>query len=247
MGGMFGHIDTAAKALNIVRREMDHNGSPATIDAKTWLVCFVPGVKKEWWHPFVHHTHKHVFAMRPEADGRWTLLDPWRHRLLTASLSTDQARRFLTWAAAGDVVAVSEDIPGESSQVRGWMTCAALVSYLLGRPYRVWTPHRLYRLLSRELKVLHVNPFALLELHPAELSAAVQAIASPADLLPPAKGLLAAPRFAFTGGRRSSGADASSGAGLCHSRVRAEGAAPRVLRKLPILVVAGLFKNLPHR
>ena len=128
-------INSAAKALHAVKTFADVNGSPATINARTWFVCFVPGIKKRWWHPLVHNTHKHVFAMRPETDGAWTLLEPWWHRLLTASLTTEQARKFLMWAAAGDVVAVREDIPGKGSQVRGWMTCAAQVSYLLGRPY----------------------------------------------------------------------------------------------------------------
>lgn len=194
MHGMLGHIDSAAKALNAIRREVDRNGSPATIEARIWLVCFVPGIKKQWWHPLVHKTHKHVFAMRPEPDGRWTLLEPWWHRLLTASLSAEQAHKFLMWAAAGDVVAVREDIPGKGSQVRGWMTCAALVSYLLGRPYWVWTPHRLFRLLLRELNVWSVDVLALLALGSAGLSAAVQAIAAPVDVALPAKGPLFAQR-----------------------------------------------------
>ncbi len=178
MNDMLGHIDSAAKALSTVKREMDQHGSPTTVEARVWLVCFVPGITKQWWHPFVHKTHKHVFAMRPEPDGRWTLLEPWWHRLLTASLSLEQARKFLLWAAAGDVVAVREDVPGRGSQVRGWMTCAALVSYLLGRPYWVWTPHRLYRRLSRELSVTRVDVLALLALGSAELSAAVRPIAA---------------------------------------------------------------------
>jgi hypothetical protein len=182
------NIDSAAKALNAVRRETDENGSPTTIDARVWLVCFVPGIKKQWWHPLVHRTHKHVFAMRPEPDGRWTLFEPWWHRLLTASLSTEQARKFLMWAAAGDMVAVREDIPGKSGQVRGWMTCAGLVSYLLGRSYWVWLPHGLYRLLLRELNARRVNVFALLAVVPAELSAAalaITAVCGSRNLVPP--------------------------------------------------------------
>jgi hypothetical protein len=165
-----------AEMLATVRGGADQYGSPTTIEAGVWFVCFVPGISRQWWHPLVHRIHKHVFAMRPERDGRWTLFEPWWHRLLAASLSPEEARKFLLWAAAGDVVAVREHVPGVGSQVRGWMTCAGLVSYLLGRPYWVWTPHSFYRLLSREVNARRVDVPALLNLGAAEFSAATQAI-----------------------------------------------------------------------
>ena len=171
-------IRSVAEALRATRHGADQNGSPATIDAGIWLVCFVPGIKKQWWHPLVHKTHKHVFAMRPERDGRWTLFEPWWHRLLSTSLDTEQARKFLTWAAAGSVLAAREDVPGRGSQIRGWMTCATLVSYMLGRPYWVWTPHRFYTLLRREAEVCQVDSLALRNLDAADLSAAVRLIAA---------------------------------------------------------------------
>ncbi|MGE4069274.1 MAG: hypothetical protein AB7H88_21060 [Vicinamibacterales bacterium] len=133
----------------------------------------------------MHKTHKHVFAMRPERNGRWTLFEPWWHRLLSTSLSAEEAHKFLVWAAAGEVVAAREHIPGRGSQIRGWMTCAGLVSYLLGRPYWVWTPHRFYTLLRREMNVWRVDTFALLSLDIAELSAAARVIAAHPDDLPP--------------------------------------------------------------
>jgi hypothetical protein len=151
------HIDTGEPALGTTQIEIDEYGSPAPVDAGIWFVCFVPGLQKQWWHPLVHPRHKHVFAMRPEPDGRWILFEPWWHRLLTASITPAQARQFLRWAAAGDVLAVREDIPGTGSQVRGWMTCAGLVSLLLGRGYRVWTPHRLYQHLLQEANTLSVD------------------------------------------------------------------------------------------
>lgn len=178
-------IRTVAEALSAVRRDADRDGSPATIDAGIWFVCFVPGIRRQWWHPFVHKTHKHVFAMRPERNGRWTLFEPWWHRLLSTSLSAEEAHKFLVWAAAGEVVAAREHIPGRGSQIRGWMTCAGLVSYLLGRPYWVWTPHRFYTLLRREMNVWRVDTFALLSLDIAELSAAARVIAAHPDDLPP--------------------------------------------------------------
>ena len=185
---MIGNIETVAEALHVARREADKDGSPATIEPGIWFVCFVPGITKQWWHPFVHKTHKHVFAMRPERDGKWTLFEPWWHRLLVASLDPEQARKFLLWAAAGDVVAVREHVPGSASQVRGWMTCAGQVSYLLGRPYCVWTPHRFYRLLTRELNVWRVDVLALLKLGAAEFAAATQAIIARLEpALPPAQ------------------------------------------------------------
>ena len=88
--------------------DVDEHGSPVTLEAATWFVCFVPGLEKQWWHGFVHERHKHVFAMRPEPNGMWMLFEPWWNRLLTASITAEQARKFLTWAAAGDVLLVRE-------------------------------------------------------------------------------------------------------------------------------------------
>jgi hypothetical protein len=100
--------------------------------------------------------------VRPAPPGEWTLFEPWWHRLLTATITVEQARKFLLWGSFGDVLLVREQIPGHGSQVRGWMTCAALASYLLGRPYWVWTPNGLYKLLLREPNVCRVNVSVLL-------------------------------------------------------------------------------------
>jgi len=147
----------------VVELEIDEDGSPVTLEPGSWFVCFVPGLQKQWWHRFVNKRHKHVFAMRPTLDGEWTLFEPWWHRLLTATITSEQARKFLLWGARGDVLLVREAIPGRGSQVRGWMTCAALASYLLGRKYWVWTPHGLYRLLLREPNVCRIDVSVLLE------------------------------------------------------------------------------------
>jgi len=156
--------------------ELDENGSPVTIEGAAWYVCFVPGLVKQWWHPFVHKRHKHVFAMKPAGPGAWTLLEPWWHRLLTATITSEQARKFLLWGARGDVLHVREFIPGHGSQVRGWMTCAALASYLLGRRYWVWTPHGLYKLLLREPNVCRVDVSRLVRLDAANLAKASEII-----------------------------------------------------------------------
>jgi hypothetical protein len=60
------------------------------------------------------------------------------------------------------VLLVREFIPGRCSQVRGWANCAVLTSYLLGRPYRVWTPHGLYKRLLREPGVCRVKDVSVL-------------------------------------------------------------------------------------
>ena len=151
--------------------EIDKDGSPVTLEPGSWFVCFVPGLQKQWWHRFVNKRHKHVFAMRPARPGEWTLFEPWWHRLLTATITSEQARKFLVWGARGDVLLVREAIPGRGSQVRGWMTCAALSSYLLGRPYWVWTPHGLYKLLLREPHVCQVDVSVLLKRDLAALAA----------------------------------------------------------------------------
>jgi len=159
-----------ARHPEVVTLQIDENGSPVTLEAGSWFVCFVPGLNKQWWHPFVHKRHKHVFAMRPVGKGEWTLFEPWWHRLLTATITSEQARKFLLWGARGDVLLVREAIPGVGSQVRGWMTCAALASYLLGRSYWVWTPHGLYKLLLREPNVCRVDVSALLTLDAGALT-----------------------------------------------------------------------------
>ncbi len=170
------HIDPIGRDLETIKIEVDKDGSPVTLVAGSWFVCFVPGLKKQWWQPFVHKKHKHVFAMRPEKSGEWILFEPWWHRLLTATITSEQARKFLLWGARGDVLYVRETIPGHGSQVRGWMNCAALASYLLGRPYWVWTPHRLYKLLLREPNVCRVDVSLLLALDAAQLARGSRAI-----------------------------------------------------------------------
>ena len=154
--------DVRCRSVETVMLEVDDDGALVTLQPRDWFVCFVPGLTKQFYHPFVHRVHKHAFAMRPAGRGKWTLFEPWWHRLLTATIPSDQAKKFLLWGARGDVLLVREHIPGRGSQVRGWMTCAALCSYLLGRPYWVWTPHGLYSRLLREPNVSRVDVSALL-------------------------------------------------------------------------------------
>ncbi len=170
--------------LETLKLEIDQDGSPVTFEPRGWFVCFVPGLKKQWWHRFVNKRHKHVFAMRPVGPGEWTLFEPWWHRLLTATITTEQARKFLIWGARGDVLHAREAVPGRGSQVRGWMTCAALASYLLGRKYWVWTPHGLYKLLLREPGVCRVDVSALLRLDEAQLADASLAVAACEECTP---------------------------------------------------------------
>ncbi|MCX7512272.1 TetR/AcrR family transcriptional regulator C-terminal domain-containing protein [Frateuria hangzhouensis] len=140
-------VDGAPAALSL---DIDANGSPVTLQEAEWLVCFVPGLRRQWWHRFVHARHKHVFAMRMVDEQTWLVVEPWWTRLMVNVLSFDQALHFLRWAAAGSVVKVREAIPGRGSQLRGWSNCAVLVSFLLGRSYRTWTPNGLYRKLLAE-------------------------------------------------------------------------------------------------
>jgi hypothetical protein len=136
---------------------IDANGSPVTIAPACWWVCFVPGLRPQWWHPLAHARHKHVFALRPLADGSWLLVEPWWTRLMVNVLAPEQAMQFLRWAAAGDVLAVREAIPGRGSQLRGWSNCSVLVAFLLGRNYLSWTPNGLYRRLAREPGVVRID------------------------------------------------------------------------------------------
>jgi hypothetical protein len=141
--------------------EVDQHGSPVTLEPADYLVLFVPGLQRQWWHPLVHVRHKHCFLMRPDGAGGYILIEPWWTRMMVARLTAAQARKFLLWGAQGDVLFVRENIPGTGCQVRGWMTCAAFTAYLLGRSYAVWTPHGLFRRLLREPGVRRVNALHL--------------------------------------------------------------------------------------
>jgi len=145
--------------------EVDPNGSPLTLDAAHWLVCFVPGLRKQWWHRFSNPKHKHVFAMRMIDEHTWMLFEPWWSRMMVNVLSLEEAVKFLRWAATGDVLEVREAIPGRGSQLRGWSNCAVLVSFLLGRRYWSWTPHGLYESLLAEEGVTRVDVRRLLADH----------------------------------------------------------------------------------
>lgn len=137
--------------------EIDSNGSPVDVPAAEWFVCFVPGLQKQWWHRFTNTRHHHVFAMRMVDDGCWILVEPWWTRMLVSVLTMDEAVKFLRWAAEGDILQVREAVPGCGNQLGGWANCAVLMTFLLGRSYRTWTPHGLYRRLVAEGGVTRVD------------------------------------------------------------------------------------------
>lgn len=143
--------------------EIDHNDSPVSKQPAEWLVCFVPGLKKQWWHRFTHPKHKHVFAIKMVGDDQWVLVEPWWTRIMVTTLRTDEAVKFLRWGAAGSILRVTERIPGRGSQARGWANCAVLISLMLGRSYWTWTPHGLYKRLSAEDGVEQVELDGFLE------------------------------------------------------------------------------------
>lgn len=130
--------------------ETDANGCLVATSPATWLVCFVPGLRRQWWHPFTDTRHKHVFALRSLGDGTWLLVEPWWTRMMVTVLPLDEAVRFLRWGAMGDILSVRESIPGRGSQMRVWANCSVLVSFLLGRSYWTWTPNGLYQKLLAE-------------------------------------------------------------------------------------------------
>lgn len=145
--------------------EIDANGSPVTVDEADWLVCFVPGLQRQWWHRFAHPRHKHVFALRMVNDDTWLLVEPWWTRLMVNVLRVDEAIKFLRWGAAGDILQVREAIPGRGSQARGWSNCTVLISFLLGRAYWTWTPHGLYQRLKADPEVKPIELSQFLRLH----------------------------------------------------------------------------------
>lgn len=150
------HLESVADDMAL---EIDTNGSPVSVPASEWFVCFVPGLQKQWWHRFTNARHQHVFVMRMVDDGHWILVEPWWTRMLVSVLTLDEAVKFLRWGAAGDILQVRERLPGRGSQVRGWSNCAVLTAFLLGRSYWTWTPHGLYRrlLVERDTRPIDVG------------------------------------------------------------------------------------------
>jgi len=142
------NLDVAAPCD--VAFELDSFGSPVTLQAAEWFVCFVPGLRKQWWHRFANTRHQHVFAIRRVSEDCWLLVEPWWTRMLVSVLTLDEALKFLRWGAIGDILQVREAIPGRGHQVWGWSNCAVLIGFLLGRSYCTWTPHGLYRRLVAE-------------------------------------------------------------------------------------------------
>ncbi len=145
--------------------ETDANGSLVTMQPATWFICFVPGLRRQWWHRFADARHKHVFALRSLGDGTWLLVEPWWTRMMVNVLTLDEAIKFLRWGAMGDILQVRESIPGRGSQMRGWSNCSVLVSFLLGRSYWTWTPNGLYRKLLGEPDVEPVDLARFLRSH----------------------------------------------------------------------------------
>jgi hypothetical protein len=145
--------------------ETDENGCPLSIPPATWLICFVPGLRRQWWHRFADSRHKHVYAMRPLGDGTWLLVEPWWTRMMVTVLSLDEAVKFLRWGAMGDILKVCESVPGRGSQFRGWANCSVLVSFLLGRSYWTWTPNGLYQKLLAEPDVEAMDLHRFLKAH----------------------------------------------------------------------------------
>jgi hypothetical protein len=130
--------------------EIDHNGSPVSKRASEWFVCFVPGLQKQWWHRFANPRHQHVFALKMGDDDNFVIFESWWTRIMVTTLGIDEAVKFLRWGAAGSILRVTERIPGNGSQARGWANCAVLTSLMLGRSYWTWTPHGLYKRLLAE-------------------------------------------------------------------------------------------------
>lgn len=162
------HLEGLLKAKNVAESldiDIDANGSPVTLPEAEWLICFVPGLREQWWHRFAHARHKHVFAIRKLENGSWLLVEPWWTRLMVNVLTFEQAFKFLRWGDAGHILKVRESIPGRGTQMRGWSNCAVLMAFLLGRSYWTWTPDGLYRRLVADAGVESVDLLPLLGEH----------------------------------------------------------------------------------
>jgi hypothetical protein len=154
--------------LSELARSIDEHGSLVSIAPADWIVCFVPGLRRQWWHRFVTRRHKHVFAMRAIEGGSWLLVEPWWTRLMITVLSPADALRFLRWGDTGDMLRVRESIPGNASQMRGWSNCAVLTAFMLGRSSRAWSPSGLYEELLRDQGTQRETLERLVQVHFAD-------------------------------------------------------------------------------
>jgi hypothetical protein len=184
-----------------LRLPIDENGSPVTLAPADWLVCFVPGLQRQWWHRFVRG-FQHVFLIRPTDAGKWLLFEPWWSRLLVSTLTTEQALKFLKWADAGAVLQVRERIPGSGSQLRGWSNCAVLAAFLLGREYHLFSPNTLYKRLAAESEVARIRLPDFLQHHFVQLvSAEADRALGPAEALLEHTSISPRDQLAFIAGR----------------------------------------------
>lgn len=141
--------------------DVDRYGCVVPARAGSWLVCFVPRFGERWWYRWVPGVYKHCFALRYQG-GQWVVFETWWTRIFVAAVTSAEATRYLLLAAKGEMVLVPEHIPGTGGQVRGWMTCAGMIAYMLGRPYWVWTPSGLCRKLKSEATAKPIDPIAIL-------------------------------------------------------------------------------------
>jgi hypothetical protein len=153
--------------LSELASSVDEHGSLVAVAPADWIICFVPGLQRQWWHRLVTSRHKHVFAMRAVSGDNWLLVEPWWTRLMITVLSPADALKFLNWGATGDMLRVRESIPGRASQLRGWSNCAVLTAYVLGRPSWAWSPSGLYNELLRDRETRPVTLDRLVQTHAA--------------------------------------------------------------------------------
>lgn len=151
--------------LSDLASSIDEYGSLVTAAPADWIVCFVPGLQRQWWHSLVFSRHKHVFAIRPLSGGNWLLVEPWWTRLMITVLSPADAMKFIKWGGTGDMLRVREEIPGKASQIRGWSNCAVLTSFVLGRSSRAWSPSGLFKELLRDKETRRETMEMLLQSH----------------------------------------------------------------------------------
>lgn len=140
-----------------LKLKVDEQGALTPRKPAEWFVCFVPPIEPQWWHWMLRSRLKHCFAIRRDHCGNYIVFEPWWSRIFLACLSDRESQLFLTWASLGVTLKVREKIPGRSSQLRIWMSCAALLAHMLGRNYYVWTPQQLYNRLIKEPDVVVVD------------------------------------------------------------------------------------------
>lgn len=121
-----------------------------------WALVAFTGRTELAWLRLLKPGFRHCFVLLPDPVG-WVLLDPMAHATLVRVLPSTPAATLFARLLAEGLVAVPVRPRAAPRRAAPWapFTCVEAVKRALGvRARGVWTPWQLFRLLTREEKML---------------------------------------------------------------------------------------------